>query len=108
MLKKEANGLKYSHGRYVVVALYRTFHKGFMYTGHRSVISFIQHQSIFIHFVHYDTEFYYIYTNTQHRTRYIDDDGSVVRPKKTIKSMVKILNEYMEETNSIHIVPGYL
>ena len=62
---KIAHVLKHSHGKRVVGAFDKILHEGYCWTGHRSVLSFILHKSIFLHFVHHGTLFY---------DRYIESD----------------------------------
>ena len=50
---KIAHVLKHSHGRCVIYSFDEFLHEGSIWTGHRTVLSFILHKSIFIHFVHY-------------------------------------------------------
>ena len=49
---------------------------------HRYIISFILHKSILLYFLHRGNKFYDRYIETDVRTKYIDDDGSGVRPKQ--------------------------
>ena len=55
---KIAHVLKHSHGRCVVGPFDKILHEGSIWNGHRSVLSFILHKSIFIHFMHHGTRFY--------------------------------------------------
>ena len=55
---KRAHVLKHSHRRCVIGAFDKHLHEGYIWTGPRSAISFILHKSIFLHFVHHDTNFY--------------------------------------------------
>ena len=55
---KRAHVLKHSHGKRVVGAFDKILHEGSIWTGHRAVLSFILHKSIFLHFVHNGTIFY--------------------------------------------------
>ena len=55
---KRAHVMKYSHGRCVVGAFDKILQEGYIWTGHRAVLSFILHKSIFIHFVHNSTRLY--------------------------------------------------
>ena len=61
---KRAHVLKHSHGRCVVVAFDMFLHEGSIWTGHRAVIYFILHKSIFICFVYNGTRFYYKYISS--------------------------------------------
>ena len=82
---KRANVLKHSHGRCVIGYFDKILHEGSIWTGHRAVLSFILHKSIFIHFVHNGTRFYEKYTSSKNKTKYIDDDGSGVFPKQQVR-----------------------
>ena len=75
--------MKHSHGRCVVGAFDKNLHEGSIWNGHRYVISLISHKSIFLHFVHHGTIFDDKYITSDDRKKYIDDDGSVVFPKKS-------------------------
>ena len=55
---KRAYVLKHSHGRCVIGSFGKILHEGSLWTGHRAIISFILHKSIFLHFVHSGTTFY--------------------------------------------------
>ena len=68
-----------------MVLLIKILHEGSLWTGHRAVISFILHKSIFIHFVHHGTKFYEKYISTKNWLKYIDDDGSGVLPKILVR-----------------------
>ena len=69
---KRAHVMKHSHGRCVVGAFDKILHKGSISTGHRSVLSFIHHKSIFIQFVHNGTRFYDKYIASYDRNKYLD------------------------------------
>ena len=70
----------------MVGAFDKILHGGSIWTGTRSVISFILHKSIFIHFVHNGTIFYDKYITSDDRKKYIDDDGSGVSQNKRLES----------------------
>ena len=76
---KIAHFLKHSHERCVVDVFDKNLHKCFIWTGHRSVLSFILHKSTFIHFVHHGTKFYDRYINSDDRDKKVDDYVSGVR-----------------------------
>ena len=78
---KRAHVLKHSHGRCVIGSFDKILHEDSLWTGHRAVISFILHKSIFLHFVQNGTKFYEKYISTKNRLKYIDDYGSGVIPK---------------------------
>ena len=79
--RKRAHGLKHSYGRCVVSAFGKILHEGFIWTGHRYILSFILHKSIFLQFLHNGTIFYDKYISSDLKKKYIDDDGSGVFPK---------------------------
>ena len=64
---KIANVLKHSHGRFVAGPLDKILHEGSIWTGHRVVLYFILHKSIFIHLVHHCTTFYDKYITSDDR-----------------------------------------
>ena len=82
---KRAHVLKHSHGRCVVGPLDKILYEGSICTGHRYVLSFILHKSIFLHFVHHSTRFYDKYITSDDRKKYMDDDGSGVFQNKRLK-----------------------
>ena len=55
---KRLHVLKHSHGRSVIGSFDKKLYGGSIWTGHRAVLSFILHKSIFPHFVHNGTRFY--------------------------------------------------
>ena len=62
---KRAHVLKHSHGRCVIGYSDEILHEVSIWTGHRSVLSFILHKSIFLHFVHNGTRFYDKYISSK-------------------------------------------
>ena len=58
---KRAYTLNHSRGRFVFGAFDKNLHEGSICTGHKAVISYILHKSIFLYFVHNGTRFYDIY-----------------------------------------------
>ena len=82
---KRAHVMKHSHERCVVGAFDKIIHKGSIWTGHISVLSFILHKSGFIHFVNHGTIFYDKYLASYDRKKYMDDDGSGIFPKKKLE-----------------------
>ena len=54
---KRAHVLKHSHGRCVIGSFDKVLYEGSIWTGHRAVLSFILHKSIFLHFVHNGAKF---------------------------------------------------
>ena len=67
---KRAHVLKHSDGRCVVGAFYEILYEGSIWTGHRAVLSFILHKSIFLHFVHNGTRFYDKYISSDKKEIY--------------------------------------
>ena len=84
---KRAHVLKHSHGRCVIGDLDKSLREGSIWIGHRAVLLFILHKSIFLHFVHNGTIFYDKYISSEKKTKYIDDDGSDVFPKQKVRKM---------------------
>ena len=83
---KIAHVLNHSHGSCVIGSFDKILHEGSIWTGRRDVLSFILHESIFIHFVHNGTRFYDKYISSKNRLKYIDDDGSGVFPKLLVRN----------------------
>ena len=96
---KRAHVLKHSHGWCVIGSFDKILQEGSTWTGHRAVLSFILHRSIFLHFVHNGTRFYDKYISSKNRIKYIDDDGSGVLPKQLVR---KKYNSKDEKTHSNH------
>ena len=94
---KTAHVLKYSDGRCVVGAFDKIIHEDSIWTGYRSVLSFILHKSIFLHFLHHGTIFCDKYITSDYRKKYMDDDGSGVFPEQNV---IKIYNEKYQKTYS--------
>ena len=63
----------------------KNLHEGSLWTGHRAVISFILHKSIFQHFVQCGTKFYEKYMSSKNQLKYFDDNGSGLLPKIVAK-----------------------
>ena len=82
---KRAHALKHSHRRCVFVYFDKSLHEFSIWTGHRVVLSFILHKSIFLHVVHNGTRFYDKHISSKNRKIYIDDDGSEVLPKQLVR-----------------------
>ena len=82
---KRAHVLKHSHGRCVIGSFDKILHEGSLWIGHRAVISFILHKSIFLHFVQCGTKFYEKYMSSQNQQNYFDDNGSGLLPKIVAK-----------------------
>ena len=62
---KRAHVMKHLHGRCDIGYFDKILHEGSISTGHRAVLSFILHKSIFIHFVHNGTRFYDKYISSK-------------------------------------------
>ena len=61
-MAKIGHVLKHSHGSCVIGSFDKILPEDSIWTGHRDVISFILHKSIYLHFVHNGTRSYkYIY-----------------------------------------------
>ena len=83
---KRAHVLKYSHWRCVVDAFDKILHEGSIWTGHRAVLSFIVHKSIYLHFVHNGTIFYDKYITSDNRNKFVDDYGSGAFVKQKVRN----------------------
>ena len=94
-IRKRAHVLKHSHGRCVVGSFDKNLHEGYICTGHRAVLSFILHKSIFLHFVHHGTIFYDKYISSDNKKKYIDDDGSGFFSKQNVR---KLYNSKYQKT----------
>ena len=55
---KRSHVLKHSHESFVVGTFDKILHEGYIWTGHRTDLSFILHKSIFIYFLHHGSKFY--------------------------------------------------
>ena len=73
--------LKHSHERIVFGSFEKVFHEGTLWSGYRSVISFILIKQNFLHFYRHANQFYDRYLNLVNRKKFIDDDGSGEKPK---------------------------
>ena len=63
----------------------KVFHESTLWSGYRSVISFILTKQIFLHFYRHANQFYDRYLDSINRNNYIDDDGSGEKPKLEIQ-----------------------
>ena len=81
---KRAHVLNHSQGRCVVGASDKNLHEGFICNEHRSVLSFILHKSILLHFVHHGTIFYDKYITSDDKKKYIYDDESHIFIKQKV------------------------
>ena len=91
---KIAHVLKHSHGRCVIGVFDKILHAGSMWTGHRAVISFILHKSIFLHLVHNGARFYEKYISFKNIYIYISMMTEVeFYPNKRLeRSTIKNIN----------------
>ena len=78
---KRAHELKHSHGRCVIGSFDKFLHEGSIWTGHRAVLSFIFHKSIFINFVHNATRFHDKYISSKNRLKILMMMEVVFYPK---------------------------
>ena len=87
----------------MVGACDRILHEGYIWTGPRSVLSFILHKPIFIHFVHHGTRFHEKNIYTDNIKIYIDDYESGIFPKQKDR---KLYNTKYQETyvNRCHVL----
>ena len=81
---KRAHVLKHSRGRSVVGTFDKILHEGIIWTGHRAVLYFILHKSIFLHFVYHGTIFHEKYITSHDGNKYIDNNGSDVFQNKRL------------------------
>ena len=77
--------LKHSHGIMVFGPFENKINEGTLWSGYRSIISFILTKQIFLHFYRHTNQFYDRYLNLVNRKNYIDDDGSGEKPKLEIQ-----------------------
>ena len=85
---KRAHVLKHSQKKYVVGAYDNILHEGSIWTGHRNVLSFILHKSIFLHFVHHGTKFYERYINS-------DDIKNVLLMMGLVSNQIRALEIFI-------------
>ena len=69
------------HGRMVFGTFEKVFHEGTLWSGYRSVISFILTKQTFLRFYRHQDHFYDRYLNLVNKTNDIDNDGSGEKPK---------------------------
>ena len=82
---KRAHVLNHSYGRCVIGAFDKNLHEGSIWTGHRAVLLFILHKSIFLHFVHNGTRFYDKYTSSKIRKYILMMTGVEFSPNKWLE-----------------------
>ena len=81
---EELHVLKNPHRRYVVGASDNILYEVSIWTGPRSVLSFILHKSIFIHFIHHGTKIYEKYINNDDREKKLMMMGVVFNQNRRI------------------------
>ena len=79
-LGNRAYVLKHLLGRIIFGPFEKYFHEGTLWRGPRAVIYFIISKQIFMHFYRYGYQFNNQYINKSIKTKYLDDDGSGVKP----------------------------
>ena len=65
------------------------FHEGTLWTGYRTVIYFILTKQVFLHLFCHGDSYYNRYTNTTDNLKYLDDDGSGVKPRHFLQRGMK-------------------
>ena len=95
---KISHVLKHSNGRCVVGTFDRILHRGYIWTDHRDVLSFILHKSIFLHFVNNGIRSYEKYISAENIYIFIDDDRNGVFPKKSWKDIQFKISTYLFES----------
>ena len=79
-LGKSAHVQKHLHFRIITGPFKICFHEGSLWRGHRVLIYFII-TFCFVHLIRNGDRFYNWYINSKIRTKYLDDDGTGVKPK---------------------------
>ena len=67
----------------------KVLHEGTLWSGYRAVISFILTKQIFLHFFCHGNRFYNQYLNSVDKRKYLDDDGSGVKPNNALQIIKK-------------------
>ena len=67
----------------------KKFREGTLWSGYRAIISFILIKQIFINFFRHGDRFYNRYINTTDILKYLDDDGSGVKPKHLLQMRMR-------------------
>ena len=88
-LGSRAHVLKHLHGRIIFVPFAKCFHEGTLWRGRMAVISFILTKQIFVYFYRHGDRFYSQYINKTIKTKYLDDDGSGVKPILFYKNRIR-------------------
>ena len=70
-----------------------------IWNGNRTVLSFILHKSIFVHFVYHGTRFYDKYIASDYRKKYMDDVGRSIFPRQNVIKLynAKYQNNYSNQ-----------
>ena len=98
---KIAHVLKHSHGRRVIGYFDKILYEGSIWTGHRAVLLFILHKSIFIHFMHNGTIFYDKYISSKNKKNILMMMGVKFSPNKRLeRSTIQNINLLIQ----IHIM----
>ena len=84
------------------------FHEGSIWTGHRAILSFILQKSTFLRFVNHGNKFYNRYIKYDGRTKYIDDNGSSVKPKYKVRNIYHSKYQHIYGNKSYVIPRNYL
>ena len=84
-----AHILKYLHGRMVFGPFEKVFHEGTLWSGYIAVIYFILTKQIFLHFFRHENWFYNQYLNSVDKIKYLDDDGSGMKPNHALQRRMK-------------------
>ena len=92
----------HSHVRCVVKTFDKILYEGFILTGHRAVLLFILHKTIFLHFVYHGTKFYDRCIKSDNRKKFSDDDCSGVKQKQ------KVINNYCSTYHNSYGNRGYV
>ena len=101
-IRKTGHVLKHSHGRCIISAFDKILHEDSIWTGHRNVLSFILHKSIFLHFVHNSARFYEKYISSKNKKNILMMTGVKFSPKKTLeRSTIQNINLFIQNHNML-------
>ena len=81
-LGKRAHVLKHSHNWIIIGPFEGFFHEISLWRGHISVIYFILTKQCFVHVISQLDIFYKQYIKSEIRAKYLDDDGTSMKPKQ--------------------------
>ena len=70
----------------------KKIHKGTLWSGYRAVITSILAKQIFPHLFRHRDRFYKRYINTTDKKKYLDDDGSGVKPKHFLQRRTRCIS----------------